>query len=57
MGDTDDLTVKTLLVASDPKRRADIGRKAWEHMRTHSLSDAVVTYAATLEDVVRRHQE
>jgi len=54
-GDLDDLTAKTLLAAGDPKYRADIGRKARERMQSHSLSAAVVTHAATLEDVVRQH--
>jgi glycosyltransferase involved in cell wall biosynthesis len=55
-GDVDDLTAKTLFAAHDPKRRTDIGRKARESVQTHSLSEAVITYAATLEDVVRQYQ-
>ncbi|MBI3801607.1 MAG: glycosyltransferase family 4 protein [Deltaproteobacteria bacterium] len=56
-GDIDDLTAKTLLAASDPKRRADIGRTAWERVQVHSLSHAVATYAATLAEVVRQQQK
>jgi glycosyltransferase involved in cell wall biosynthesis len=56
-GDIDELTVRTLFAASDPRRRTDIGRNAREYVRVHSLSDAVATYAATLEDVVRQYQK
>jgi hypothetical protein len=56
-GDSDDLTTKILLAAGDPERRADIGRKAREQVQVHSLSNAVATYAATLEDVVRGHKK
>lgn len=54
-GDIDDLVSKTLLAAGDPKFRADIGSKAREQVQDHALDTAVSTYAATLEDVVRRH--
>jgi glycosyltransferase involved in cell wall biosynthesis len=56
-GDISDLTAKTLLAASDPRRRADIGRKARAQVQTHALSTAVATYAATLEEVVRQQQK
>jgi glycosyltransferase involved in cell wall biosynthesis len=55
MGDIDDLAAKTLLAASDTKLRAVIGRQAWEQVQVHSLDNVVSIYAATLEDVVRRH--
>jgi glycosyltransferase involved in cell wall biosynthesis len=57
MGDIDDLTAKTLFAAHDQRRRTDIGSKAHEYVQAHSLSKAVTTYAATLEDVVRQHQQ
>ncbi len=55
-GDIDDLTAKTLFAAGDHKLRADIGRKAREQVKAHSVDDAVSAYAATLEDVVRQHR-
>jgi len=56
-GDIDDLTAKTLLAASDPKFRGDIGRKAREQVKGHSLIDAVTTFATTMEDAIRQHRE
>ncbi|MGE0682986.1 MAG: glycosyltransferase family 4 protein [Candidatus Binatia bacterium] len=56
-GDIEDLTSKILLGASDDGLRAHIGHKAWEQVQSHSLSEAVATYAATLAEVVRRRQK
>jgi len=55
-GDIDDLTAKTLLAASDPKLRGEIGREARKRAMAHSLIDAVTAYVATMEEVVRRHR-
>ncbi len=55
-GDIDDLTAKTLLAAGDSALRAEIGRKARERVKAHSIDDAVSAYAATLEDVVRERR-
>lgn len=55
MGDIEDLVAKTLLAADDPGLRAQIGRKAREHVWAHSLRDVAAAYAATLSDVVRQH--
>ena len=55
-GDIDDLTTKTLAAAADSTLRAEIGRKARERVKAHSIDDAVSAYAATLEDVVRQHR-
>ncbi len=56
-GDIDDLTAKTLFAAGDTKLRSYIGRNARERVKAHSLFDAVTTYAATLEEVVRLDRE
>jgi glycosyltransferase involved in cell wall biosynthesis len=55
-GDIDDLTAKTLLVAGDPELRTRIGRQARARAIRHTLDDVVAAYAATLEEVVRRHR-
>jgi glycosyltransferase involved in cell wall biosynthesis len=55
-GDIEDLTAKTLRAAHDAQLRADIGRKAWEHVQVHALDRTVHAYAATLEDMVQRYR-
>ena len=55
-GDIDDLTAKILLAAGNAELRAEIGHKARERVKAHSIDDAVSAYAATLEDVVRQHR-
>lgn len=53
-GVIDDLTTKTLLAASDPNLRVTIGHRAREYVvRHHSLEDAVVSYEAMLQYLVR----
>jgi glycosyltransferase involved in cell wall biosynthesis len=52
-GDIADLTARTLLAAGDPQLRTDIGRRAQERVRVHSLDDAVAAYAAALEAVLQ----
>ncbi len=55
MGDIDALTAKTLIAASDPVLRADIGRNALEQVKAWSLERAVTAYSTLLQDVVRQH--
>jgi glycosyltransferase involved in cell wall biosynthesis len=52
-GDVHDLTVKTVLAASDVALRAEIGRAGREHVKRRSLEAAVAAYDRLLVDVVR----
>jgi glycosyltransferase involved in cell wall biosynthesis len=52
--DIDDLTAKTLQAAADAALRADIGRKARERVRAHSLDDAIAAFLTLLERLVSR---
>jgi glycosyltransferase involved in cell wall biosynthesis len=52
MGDIDDLTSKTLLAASDAKLRADIGRRARERVKIHSLDAAVTSYLEAIQELI-----
>jgi glycosyltransferase involved in cell wall biosynthesis len=54
-GDVDDLTAKTLHAAADPGLRAAIGCQAREAVRACALPDAIMAYAAALEEAIRRH--
>jgi glycosyltransferase involved in cell wall biosynthesis len=56
-GDIDDLTAKTLLAAGAPELRTEIGRKARERVKAHSIDNAVAAYVATFRDILRRHRE
>jgi glycosyltransferase involved in cell wall biosynthesis len=51
-GDIDDLTAKTLQAAADAALRADIGRKAREHVQAHSLDVAIAAHLVLLEHLV-----
>lgn len=55
-GDIDDLTAKTLLAASNPKLRAEIGLKARETVQFYPLCDLVNAYESTLKDVVQQYR-
>lgn len=55
-GDIEDLAKKTLLAASDPGLRADIGHRARERVRAHSLGDGIAAYASTIARVVEQHR-
>jgi glycosyltransferase involved in cell wall biosynthesis len=52
-GDIEDLTTKTLLAASDPKLRAEIGRRSRDRVQAHSLDQAVTAYIATFREVLQ----
>jgi glycosyltransferase involved in cell wall biosynthesis len=54
-GDINELTAKTLLAAGNPKLRAEIGRKARERVKVHSIDRATATYVATFEDTIQQH--
>ena len=58
LGDIEDLTNKTLLAASHPKLRMEIGNKARKHVEAHhSIHQAICEYAQVFEEVVRNHKE
>lgn len=52
-GEINDLTDKILWAASNPQLRADIGYKARERVKAHSLDAAVAAYIATIKDIVQ----
>jgi glycosyltransferase involved in cell wall biosynthesis len=55
MGDLDDMAEKTLLAASDPRLREEIGRAAREHVvRHHNIETIGDEYLAVMRDLVRR---
>lgn len=56
MGDFDDLTRKTLVAASDPKLRSNIGRKAREYVQNHSIDDAIESYVDIIREVIHSHR-
>jgi glycosyltransferase involved in cell wall biosynthesis len=53
LGDTDDLTAKTLLAAGDANLRAEIGRKARQQAERRSLDRVAAEYIAAFEAVLQ----
>lgn len=51
MGDTEDLTNKTLLAAGNPALREEIGRHARNSVQTHALDRVVAAYEVLLREV------
>lgn len=56
-GNTDDLTAKMLFVASNPERRAAIGRNARAAVQYHALDRVVAEYSAALSAAFQRRRE
>lgn len=55
-GDIGELSAKTLLAASEPALREEIGRKARQQVNSHDLNETVLKYLETLEQVIARQQ-